>query len=178
MQSSVLFKSDTIPLSMWNLYDQDYIIRVDLSQYVSPEREIFLYNSTTKAVIKIPRNGIFDYSFRPSPGVRTNDELRIIFNSTENKQVRKRSSLSLSPNPISSGFVQIQLPTEEIAEKSIKGTFKVEVVNQAGIVVVTQMVQATANGKLSYQVDNLPLGIYTIKTTINGEVYTNKFIKQ
>jgi hypothetical protein len=178
MQSSVLFKSDTIPLSMWNLYDQDYIIRVDLSQYVSPEREIFLYNSTTKAATKIPRNGTFDYSFRPSPGVRTNDELRIIFNSTENKQVRKRSSLSLSPNPISSGFVQLQLPTEEIAEKSIKGTSKIEVVNQTGIVVVTQMVQANTNGKLSYKVDNLPPGIYTIKTTINGEVYTNKFIKQ
>lgn len=179
MNNTAFQKSDTIPLYMWNLGNKEYVLRIDLRDYIEPTREVFILNKTTGESTKIEKNTFFDFTFQPSIGVTTDDKLAIIFNTSPIKsQKRSRNSLTVSPNPISNSELKITIPDDEISLSNNKTLSSVEIINAQGFVLKRYSPQINSNNSISLNVEDLPFGVYTIKTLIDGKTYFNKIIKQ
>lgn len=179
MNNSAFQKSDTIPLYMWNLGNKEYVLRIDLRNYIDANREVFLLNKTTGQSTKIEKDTFFDYTFQPGTGITTDDKLSIVFNTSPIKnQKRSRNSLTVSPNPISSSELKITIPTDEINLSNNKVITSVEIINVQGFVLKRYSPQINSSNAISLNVEDLPFGVYTLKTSIDGKTYFNKIIKQ
>lgn len=178
MQASTSVKSDTIPLTMWNLNDQDYVLRFTLTDYLEPQREIFLLNKTTGQTTKLPNKGILDVEFKPNLGIRTKDDLAIVFNSTKIVPVpRSRKTAEVFPNPVSNGVVQFTVPNSDNKSTSISRV-TVEVQDQSGRLVSGGNISLNENGSGQLDISDLPSGIYTFKILLGTKVFVNKVVKQ
>ena len=178
MQSSSGIKSDTIPLTMWNLNDQDYVLRFTLTDYLEPQREIFLLNKTTGQTTKLNNNSILDIEFRPNTGIRTKDDLAIVFNSTRiAPPVRTRKRAEVFPNPVTNGIVQFSIPNTDLKTTPITRV-NVEVQDQSGRLVSGGVVTLNLNGNGQIDISDLPAGIYSFKVLVGSRVYINKIVKQ
>lgn len=178
MQSSPSIKSDTIPLTMWNLNDQDYVLRFILTDYLESQREIFLLNRTTGQTTKLPNNGTLDFEFRPSVGIRTKDDLAIVFNSTKILPApRTRKRVEVFPNPVSSGVVQFSIPNSDSKSATVTRV-NIEVQDQSGRLVSGGVISLSTNGTGQLDVSDLPAGIYSFKVLVGSRVYINKIVKQ
>lgn len=177
MQSSSLVKSDTIPLTMWNLNDIDYVLRFDLTSYLEPQREIFLLNRTTGQTTKLNNKGILDVEFRPNTSVRSKDDLAIVFNSTRIIPApRKRKRAEVFPNPVTNGVVQFSVPYTDFKSSAITRV-NLELQDQSGRLVSGGIVQVDNNGNGQLDISDLPTGIYSFKILVGAKVYINKIVK-
>jgi hypothetical protein len=173
------FRSDTIPISMWNLYDQNYILRFNLTNNINPDREILLLNRATGQTTKIPNNSIYDYSFAPQTGVKTNDQFAIIFNTRPFvPKPRSRKDLSIFPNPVnSSSLVSISLPSGS-TKANQNNLAKVEVYDMRGRIVSAGRIQFVNEESSSFDIGDLPSGSYSLRVTVNGKTHISNIIKQ
>jgi hypothetical protein len=178
MQASSGIKTDTIPLTMWNLNDQNYVLRFNLTDFVESQREVFLLNRTTGQTTKLPNNGILDIEFRPNVGIRTKDDLAIVFNSTKIIPApRTRKRVEIFPNPVSSGVVQFSIPNSDSKSAMVKRV-NIEVQDQSGRLVSGGVVSINAMGSGQLDVSDLPSGIYSFKIYVGSKVFINKIVKQ
>lgn len=178
MQSSSLVKSDTIPLAMWNLNEIDYVLRFDLTDYLEPQREIFLLNRTTGQTTKLNNNGTLDVEFRPNPGSRNKDDFAIVFNSTRIlPKPRTRKTAEVFPNPISNGIVQFTVPNTDVKSIS-QSRVNIEVQDQSGRLVSGGVVHVDNNGNGQLDVSDLPAGVYSFKIQVGSRTFINKIVKQ
>jgi len=178
MQSSSLVKSDTIPLTMWNLNNVDYVLRFNLTDYLEPQREVFLLDKTTGQTTKLANNGILDIPFRPATGIRTKDDLSIVFNSTKIVPTpRTRKTVDIFPNPIPNGVVQFTVPNADIKTAAVTRV-NVEVQDPSGRLVDGGVVQVDNNGNGKLDISGLSSGIYTFKIFVGSKVFINKIVKQ
>lgn len=178
MQASSGIKTDTIPLTMWNLNDQNYVLRFNLTDYLEPQREIFLLDKTTGQTTKLPNNGILDIEFRPNVGIRTKDDLAIVFNSSKIVPVpRARKTAEVFPNPITNGIIQFSLPNID-TKSALISRVNVEVQDQSGRLVSGGVISLNASGTGQLDVSDLPSGIYSFRIYVGGKVFINKIVKQ
>jgi hypothetical protein len=179
MNLSTEFRSDTLPISMWNLYDQNYILRFNLTNNINPDREILLLNRATGQTTKIPNNSIYDYSFAPQTGVKTNDQLALIFNTRPFvPKPRSRKELSIFPNPVnSSSLVSISLPSGS-TKANQNNLAKVEVYDMRGRIVSAGRIQFVNEESSNFDIGDLPSGSYSIRVTVNGKTHISNIIKQ
>ena len=179
MNLSNEFRSDTLPISMWNLYDQNYILRFNLTNNINPEREIQLLNRVTGQITTLPNNSIYDYTFTPQTGVKTNDQFALIFNTRPFiPKPRSRKDLSIFPNPVnSSSLVSIALPSGSV-KASQTNIAKVEVFDMRGRIVTVGRIQFVSEESTSFDIGDLPSGSYSIRVTVNGKTHISSFIKQ
>ena len=178
MQTNGSVNSDTIPIAMWNLGDRDYVLRVNLTQNVDPQREIFLLNRTTGQTTKVDNQGTFDYAFRPVTGVRTKDDLAIVFNTTRiAPKLRSRKDLVVFPNPTSDGVVQISIPNTT-GKLILSQTAQAEVFDGSGRIVMKGNLQMVGTGMGQLDIGDLASGSYVLKVSVGGKVFMTKIIKQ
>lgn len=178
MQSSSLVKSDTIPLAMWNLNEIDYVLRFDLTDYLEPQREIFLLNRTTGQTTKLNNNGTLDVEFRPNPGSRNKDDFAIVFNSSRIlPKPRTRKTAEVFPNPISNGIVQFTVPNTDVKSIS-QSRVNIEVQDQSGRLISGGVVQIDNNGNGQLDISDLPAGVYSFKIQVGSRTFINKIVKQ
>lgn len=87
-----------------------------------------------------------------------------------NQNAPSNNGILLFPNPFTESFeVQIQ-------SNALKA--EVEVMNLMGVLVKQQNVWLQfGNGKTTVKTNNLPLGIYIVRVTANGNTYTQKVVK-
>jgi hypothetical protein len=173
------FRSDTIPISMWNLYDQNYVLRFNLTNNVSQDREVLLLNRATGQTIKIPNNTIYNHSFTPPTGIKTNDQFALIFNTRPFvPKPRSRKDLSIFPNPVNnSSLINLTLPTGSIKANQ-SNTAKVEVYDMRGRVITVGRVQFVGEEPTSFDIGDLPTGSYSIRVSVNGKTHISNIIKQ
>lgn len=180
MQTSSFVNSDTIPITMWNLNDRDYVLQLNLTQYVDPQREIFLLNRASGIATKVDKTGILDYAFRPTVGVRTNDDLAIVFNTSMIvPQPRRRKDLVVFPNPTTSGVVQFSVPNTT-GKLNLSQGAQAEVFDATGRSVMIGNVEMVGGNSSVGQIDLgiLSDGAYTMKVIIGGQVFMTKVVKQ
>lgn len=179
MNLSSDFRSDTLPISMWNLYYQNYILRFNLTNNISPDREILLLNRVTGQTTKIPNNSIYEYSFAPQNGVKTNDQFALIFNTRQFiPKPRTRKDLSIFPNPVnSSSLVSIALPLGSLKVNQTN-IAKVEVYDVRGRIITAGRIQFLGEESSSFDIGDLPSGSYSIRVTVNGKTHISNIIKQ
>jgi hypothetical protein len=162
MNNTAIQKTDTIPLYMWNLGNKEYVLRVDLRDYIESNREVFILNKSTGESTKIEKNTFFDYAFHPSIGTSTDDKFAIVFNIT----------------PAYNGEIRITTPNQETNLVNNKISSTVEIINSQGVILKRISPKINADRTLACNVEDLPIGIYTIKTSIDGMIYFNKLVKQ
>jgi hypothetical protein len=178
MQASAGIKTDTIPLTMWNLNDQTYVLRFNLTDYLEPQREIFLLNRTTGQTTKLPNNGILDIEFIPNVGIRTKDDLAIVFNSSKIVAApRTRKTAEVFPNPITNGIVQFTVPNND-SKSTLTSRVNVEVQDQSGRLVSGGVVSINTIGNGQLDISDLPAGVYSFKIYVGTKVFINKIVKQ
>ena len=180
MQTSSFVSSDTIPITMWNLNDRDYVLQLNLTQNVDPQREIFLLNRVSGQVTKVDNTGILDYAFRPAMGVRTKDDLALVFNTSRiTPKPRSRKELVVFPNPTTTGIVQFSIPNTT-GKLNLSQAAQAEVFDATGRMVMTGDVEMVGGNSSLGQIDLgiISDGAYTIKITIGGQVFMTKVVKQ
>lgn len=178
LKPSVEIKSDTIPVSFTNLYDQDYIVHFDFTNNVDPQREIFLINKSSGSRQKINDGQVFDFAFRPQPGIRTNSDYLIVVNSKkiENKG-RVRKPVTVITNPITNGLLQFSVPKENISNEAQRN-IQVNIFDLSGKLLFTKTIEKSMNIYESVNVDNLRAGTYLLKIMHDDQVHTKKIFKQ
>ena len=178
MQTSSYVNSDTIPITMWNLNDRDYVLQLNLTQYVDPQREIFLLNRVSGIATKVDNTGILDFAFRPTVGVRTKDDLAIVFNTSRiAPKPRNRKELVVFPNPTTTGIVQFSIPNTT-GKLNLSQGAQAEVFDATGRSVMIGDVEMVGGSVGQLDLTNLSDGAYTMKVTIGGQVFMTKVIKQ
>jgi hypothetical protein len=178
MQTNGPVHSDTIPIAMWNLGDRDYVLRFNLTQDVDAQREIFLLNKTTGQTIRVDNPGTFDYTFRPALGVRTKNDLAIVFNTTRiAPKPRSRKDLVVFPNPTSDGVVQMSIPNTT-GKLILSQIAQAELFDGSGKMVMKADVQMSGSGMGQLDLGELASGSYVVKVSVGGKVFMAKLIKQ
>ncbi len=181
MNLADVFHSDTIPISMWNLYDQDYVLRFNLTNDLNPEREILLLNKTTGIAIKLPNNKVYDFSFRPQPGVTTNDQYALVFNTKPYvPKSRTRKNITVYPNPVNTNsLLQIILPDDITIVNAMQVKTKLEIYDlRRSRIVNSGFVEFNENKQAVYDIADLPEGVYSIRVYLNNRILISNLIKQ
>ena len=141
--------------------------------------EIYLGTKRTIKDLFIEKNTFFDYAFHPSIGTSTDDKFAIIFNiSPINNKRSGHNAVVVFPNPVYNGEIIITIPSQEINVVNNKISSTVEIINSQGVILKRISPKINADRTLACNVEDLPIGIYTIKTSIDGIVYFNKLVKQ
>jgi hypothetical protein len=178
LQESSFVNSDTIPITMWNLNDKDYVLQVNLTEYVDPQCEIFLLNKTTCQTTKVDNTGTFDYAFRPSVGLKTKDDLALVINTSRIAPAAHLSKdMVVFPNPTSDGLVRFTIP-KTAAGLNLGEGGQIELFDGGGRKVMQRVVQLIGSRVGQIDLGNLTNGVYTLKVMIGQHVFTSKVIKQ
>ena len=107
---------------------------------------------------------------------RTKNDLSIVFNSMKLPLLtRSRKQLVAFPNP-SNGIVRFVLP-ETAGVVDLRKT-SVQVLNTAGLVVLSQDATFDQDGIGSLDVGELNTGIYIVKVTIGNKTFVTNIIRQ
>ena len=179
LESSSSIKSDTIPVSLTNLYDQDYIMRLDFSNDIDPRREIFLINKVTGTKQKLDLTKSFDYEFRPQSGVKSVLDYAIVINSGKIESMPiVAKSLVVVNNPVVNGVLKFALPVSETQTNLSINKSQVYLLDLSGRVLVSKSILNSNNVYESLNIEKLSNGVYILKVNSNGETFTKKIIKQ
>jgi hypothetical protein len=186
MQSvaSSQFKSDTIPVSMSNLFDGEYIMRISVDKSVDPSREIYLLNRTTNQQTKVDNVNGLDHGFLVSAGVKTKDDLALVVNSRKITAApdvpvgRSRSQLIVYPNPVTTDKVEIVVPSLNGKTTQFNSLTRVELVDNAGQIILTEALMLDAMGRGSINLTGVAVGGYVVRVYVGKQMFTSKLLKQ
>ena len=135
-------------------------------------------NRTTGQTTKVDNQGTFDYTFRPVTGVRTKDDLAIVFNTTRIAPTpRNRKELVVFPNPTTAGVVQISIPNTT-GKLNLSQDAQVELFDGSGRMVMQGQLEMVGNGMGQLEIGGLASGSYAVKVSVGGKVFMAKIIKQ
>ena len=171
-------KSDTIPISMTNLYDGEYIVKVSVDKNVNPAREVYLLNRTTGQQIKVDHANGLELSFLNALGVKTKEDLVLVVNSrSAEPELPAIKKLLLYPNPVTGGVVSLRVPMGELKQGGINASAKVEIRNTNKRLVFKQQVQLDNQGRATLNIGALSGGVYVVKVSIGDKSFTAKMVK-
>jgi len=126
----------------------------------------------------VDNTGILDFAFRPTVGVRTKDDLEIVFNTSRiAPKPRSRKDLVVFPNPTTTGIVQFSIPNTT-GKLNLSQGAQAEVFDATGRSVMIGDVEMVGGSVGQLDLTNLSDGAYTMKVTIGGQVFITKVIKQ
>ena len=170
-------KTDTIPISMSNLYDGEYLLKVSIDKSVSPVREVYVVNRVTKQQYKVDYTKGLELSFLNSI-TKTKDDLALVVNSQSiPNPVRTRSQLVIFPNPVTTGTVEVIVPNISGKNDMMNKPARIEVFSSNNQIVFTQNVTLDAAGKTSLDVSSLTSGGYVVRVYVDRNSFTTKLIK-
>jgi hypothetical protein len=170
-------KTDTIPISMSNLYDGEYLLKVSIDKSVSPVREVYVVNRVTKQQYKVDYTKGLELSFLNS-NTKTKDDLALVVNSQSiPNPVRTRSQLVVFPNPVTTGTVEVIVPNISGKMDMMNKPARIEIFSSNNQVVFTQKVTLDAAGKTSLDVSSLSSGGYAVRVYVDINSFTTKLIK-
>lgn len=170
-------KSDTIPISMSNLYDGEYLLKVSIDKSVSPVREVYVVNRVTKQQYKVDYTKGLELSFLNSI-TKTKDDLALVVNSQPIlPPVRTRRELVVFPNPITTGTVEVIVPNISGKMDMMNKPARIEIFSSNNQIVFAQNLTLDAVGKTSLDVSSLSSGGYLIKVYVERNSFTTKLIK-
>jgi hypothetical protein len=111
-------------------------------------------------------------------GVRTKDDLAIVFNTSRiAPKPRNRKELVVFPNPTTTGIVQFSIPNTT-GKLNLSQGAQAEVFDATGRSVMIGDVEMVGGSVGQLDLTNLSDGAYTMKVTIGGQVFMTKVIKQ
>lgn len=170
-------KTDTIPISMSNLYDGEYLLKVSIDKSVSPVREVYVVNRVTKQQYKVDYTKGLELSFLNSI-TKTKDDLALVVNSQSiPNPVRTRRELVVFPNPVTTGTVEVIVPNISGKMDMMNKPARIEVFSSNNQVVFTQNVTLDAAGKATLDVSSLISGGYVVRVYVDRNSFTTKLIK-
>jgi len=170
-------KTDTIPISMSNLYDGEYLLKVSIDKSVSPVREVYVVNRVTKQQYKVDYTKGLELSFLNSI-TKTKDDLVLVVNSQSiPNPVRTRKQLVVFPNPVTTGTVEVIVPNISGKNDMMNKPARIEVFSSNNQVVFTQNVTLDATGKATLDFSSLTSGGYVVRVYLDRNSFTTKLIK-
>jgi hypothetical protein len=170
-------KTDTIPISMSNLYDGEYLLKVSIDKSVSPVREVYVINRVTKQQYKVDYTKGLELSFLNSI-VKNKEDLALVVNSQSiPNPVRTRSQLVVFPNPVTTNTVEVIVPNISGKMDMMNKPARIEVFSSNNQVVFTQNVTLDATGKATLDVSSLTSGGYVVRVYVDRNSFTTKLIK-
>jgi hypothetical protein len=172
-------KSDTIPISLWNLVDGEYIINVQPNKDVNPSREIYLLNRTTNQQIRVDNISGLDHAFLMSAGVKTKDDLALVVNSRRIAPVlRSRRELIVYPNPVTTDRVEFAVPSIDGKTTQFNTLARMELIDNRGQIILSQALMLDAMGRGSIDLAGIASGGYVVRIYLGKQVFTSKLLKQ
>jgi hypothetical protein len=170
-------KSDTIPISMTNLYDGEYLLKVSIDKSVSPVREVYVVNRVTKQQYKVDYTKGLELSFLNSI-VKNKEDLALVVNSQSiPNPVRTRKQLVVFPNPVTTNTVEVIVPNISGKMDMMNKPAYVEILSSNNQIVFTQNVTLDATGKTTLDVSSLTSGGYVVRVYVDRNSFTTKLIK-
>jgi hypothetical protein len=170
-------KSDTIPISMTNLYDGEYLLKVSIDKSVSPVREVYVVNRVTKQQYKVDYTKGLELSFLNSI-VKNKEDLALVVNSQSiPNPVRSRKQLVVFPNPVTSNTVEVIVPNISGKMDMMNTPAYVEILSSTNQIVFTQNVTLDAAGKATLDLSSLTSGGYVVRVYVDRSSFTTKLIK-
>jgi hypothetical protein len=172
-------KSDTIPISMSNLYDGEYVLRVGLDKSVKSIYSIQVINRVTSEVFPVDLLNGLDLSFMNAAGVKTKDDLALVVNfrpALPPAPIVKK--LIAYPNPVLDGKLNLIVPITHVKslQELKKARIEIKTVNKR--LVLNQKLSLNELGNASVNIASLASGIYVIHVYVDGKSFTEKIIKQ
>jgi uncharacterized repeat protein (TIGR02543 family) len=172
-------KSDTIPISMSNLYDGEYVLRVGLDKSVKSIYSIQVINRVSGEVFPVDLLNGLDLSFMNAAGVKTKDDLALVVNfrpALPPAPIVKK--LVAYPNPVLDGNLNLIVPIRHVKslQELKKARIEIRTVNKR--LVLNQQLNLNELGNASVNIASLVSGIYVIHVSIDGKTFTEKIIKQ
>lgn len=170
-------KTDTIPISMSNLYDGEYLLKVSIDKSVSPVREVYVINRVTKQQYKVDYTKGLELSFLNSI-VKNKEDLALVVNSQSiPNPVRTRKQLVVFPNPVTTNTVEVIVPNISGKNDMMNKPAYVEILSSNNQIVFTQNVTLDAAGKATLDVSSLTSGGYVVRVYVDRNSFTTKLIK-
>ena len=170
-------KSDTIPISMTNLYDGEYLLKVSIDKSVSPVREVYVVNRVTKQQYKVDYTKGLELSFLNSI-TKTKDDLALVVNSQSiPNTVRTRKQLVVFPNPVTTGIVEVIVPNISGKMDMMNKPARIEVFSSNNQIVFAENVTLNAIGKATLDLSSLTSGGYVLRVYVDRNSFTTKLIK-
>jgi hypothetical protein len=170
-------KSDTIPISMSNLYDGEYLLKVSIDKSVSPVREVYVVNRVTKQQYKVDYTKGLELSFLNSI-VKNKEDLALVVNSQSiPNPVRTRKQLVVFPNPVTTNTVEVIVPNISGKMDMMNKPARIEVFSSNNQIVFAQNVTLDATGKATLDVSSLTSGGYVVRVYVDRNSFTTKLIK-
>jgi hypothetical protein len=171
-------KSDTIPISMTNLYDGEYVVKVSIDKSVNPAREVYVLNRMTGQQIKVDHTNGLELSFLNALGVKAKEDLVLVVNSRSSEpELPAVKKLLLYPNPVTGGVVSLRVPMGELKPAQLNASAKVEIRNTNKRLVFKQQVQLDNQGRATLNIGTLSGGMYVVKVSIGNKSFTAKMVK-
>ena len=109
---------------------------------------------------------------------KTKDDLALVVNSQAIlPPVRIRRELVVSPNPVTSGTIEVIVPNISVKMDMMNKPARIEIYSSNNQIVFTQNVTLDAAGKALLDVSSLISGGYVIRVYVDRNLFTTKLIK-
>lgn len=176
LSSAADWRTDSIPLRLWNLSSGEYALKFDLRS-TDPARELWVYDKTTRRTVQVTKDG-FVYGLTVAAGETLKNGLVLVVHARSPRTwAGEAAGLVLYPNPLWSDRLQLAVSVGEALRTGSEAT--VEVLSLQGSVVQRGQVLLDGLGRGAVDLPGLLAGTYVVRVrTMDGRVFTSKMIRQ
>ena len=176
LSSATDWRTDSIPLRLWNLSSGEYALKFDLRS-TDPARELWVYDKTTRRTVQVTKDG-FVYGLTVAAGETLKNGLVLVVHARSPRTwAGEAAGLVLYPNPLWSDRLQLAVSVGEALRTGSEAT--VEVLSLQGSVVQRGQVLLDGLGRGAVDLPGLLAGTYVVRVrTMDGRVFTSKMIRQ
>jgi len=176
LSSATDWRTDSIPLRLWNLSSGEYALKFDLRS-TDPARELWVYDRTTRRTVQVTGDG-YAYGLSVPSGVTMKEGLVLVVHARSPRTwAGEAAGLVLYPNPLWSDRLQLAVSVGEALRTGSEAT--VEVLSLQGSVVQRGQVLLDGLGRGAVDLPGLLAGTYVVRVrTMDGRVFTSKMIRQ
>lgn len=160
--------ADTSTISLWNLYEKPYVIKIDPSS-IDKTKNVYFINKKNNTSILLKPGELFEYEFQPIAGQKSSTDFSIVVGGSRAATLRSPESnkLIVYPNPTLSDLHYI-LPAGEKATS-------VRIFNETGQTVVTETGSSLSS---TIKITLLLKGKYWLEVKTLNNTMTTSFHKQ
>jgi hypothetical protein len=177
--ASNVVKSDTIPISLSNLYTGAYVLKVSIDKHVRPEREMFVLNRVNGQHYRVdPEKGL-DLEFSAALGEKTKDDLALVVNSRAVvAPIALSKELVVYPNPTVNGVMGLLVPLSAEPSDAFGRQARVEIRTVNHRLVIKTQVALDERGSSTVNIASLSAGMYVVRVEVGNKTFTAKLVKQ
>lgn len=161
---------DVIALGLRSVAQSSYTIQVS-NDDIPSDKTVYLHDKYTNTYVLLSNGVTYPFTITSDTASQGHNRMELVFNENNSNSgigiVANHTGVTVVPNPATSNI-------NVSYTNAYAGTKTIDIINIVGVVVKEVN---TAEQSINISVDNLSSGMYMIRTTVNGQSVTERFIK-